>query len=148
MSESKHNDTINALKRLERAGDAKSESNAKLIAAAKLLLQKIDAESRRHIDGWQPHSTALIMPVEAAHEHGLDALHGSIPGEAAERASVVGTSAGSMWQVHIDGIDRRVALTLGEAVAGGLMDSLAEWAESRVQAAASASLAMSRAANR
>jgi len=146
MSESKHNDTINALKRLERAGDATSEANAKLVAAAKLLLRKIDAESRRHIGGWQPDPTTMIMPVEAAHEHGLRVLQGALPGEVTSAATVSGTSAGSMWQVHLDRVDRRVALSLGEAVAGGLMDSLADWAESRIQAAASATSAMGKAA--
>lgn len=137
---SKPNDTINALKRLERAGDQESTANAKLIEAARVLFAKIDAESRKisrlktEYKGWAiPYDIAVAHNLAIGNPHNM----GAVP-SFGWHPSITGTEdAGPMCLYYTERLDRKLAMALGDGVAAGLMSSLADWAELRIQMASS-----------
>jgi len=127
------NDVINAVKRLERVGSETSQSTAKLIEAAKTILQEID-RLISPIGGGGNRPGVVLIPHEVAAKHNL--------------TSTAGTLATRDWvaQSLSSEPDRVAALRLASAVAGGFLDDLAAWAEARIQEQESATRAMSRAA--
>lgn len=126
------NDIINAVKRLERAGGEQSKMTQKLVAAANTLLGVISARMIPVVG--DAYNKRAMLPVGVARQHGLETF-----------GDTISCRDWSAVSLPLEA-DRYLALRLGEAVAGGLMQDLASWMEERLQSEVSAASMLDRAA--